>query len=62
MHENGQHLYTGEVAYDSLSASFVYNADCLRVQKTVNGVVTKYILHDKNITHIIRGNDELHRL
>ncbi len=25
MHENGQHLYTGEVSYDSLSASFVYS-------------------------------------
>ena len=30
------------------------------MQKTVNGVVTKYILHGKNITHLIRGNDELH--
>ena len=44
----------------SLTASFVYNAEGLRVQKTVNGVVTKYILHGKNITHLIRGNDELH--
>ena len=23
-------------------------------------MVTKYILHGKNITHLIRGNDELH--
>ncbi len=44
----------------SLTASFVYNAEGLRVQKTVNGVVTKYILHGKNITHLIRDNDELH--
>ena len=44
----------------SLTASFVYNAEGLRVRKTVNGVVTKYILHGKNITHLICGNDELH--
>ena len=44
----------------TVTASFVYNAEGLRVQKTVNGVVTKYILHGKNITHLIRGNDELH--
>ena len=44
----------------SLNASFVYNSEGLRVRKTVNGVVTKYILHGKNITHLIRGNDELH--
>ncbi len=25
MHENGQHLYTSEAAYDNLSASFVYS-------------------------------------
>ena len=41
----------------SLTASFVYNAEGLRVQKTVNGVVTKYILHGKNIVHLLRGND-----
>ena len=27
----------------SLTASFVYNAEGLRVQKAVNGVVTKYM-------------------
>ena len=41
-------------------ASFVYNENGLRVQKTVNGVVTKYILNGKHIAHMTRGNDELH--
>ncbi len=41
-------------------ASFVYNENGLRVQKTVNGVVTKYTLHGKNVVHMTRGNDELH--
>lgn len=41
-------------------ASFVYNENGLRVQKTVNGVVTKYTLNGKHIAHMTRGNDELH--
>ena len=32
----------------------------LRVQKTVNGVATKYTLHGKNIVHMTSGTDELH--
>ena len=43
-----------------MTAEFVYNADGLRVQKTVNGVVTDYVLHGKNVVHMKRGNDELH--
>ena len=43
-----------------VTAEFVYNADGLRVQKTVNGVVTKYTLHGKNIVHMTSGTDELH--
>ena len=58
--QNGRQLASMSKIDGSLTASFVYNADGLRVQKTVNGVVTKYILHGKNITHLIRGNDELH--
>ena len=57
---NGRQLASMSKLDGSLTASFVYNAEGLRVQKTVNGVVTKYILHGKNITHLIRGNDELH--
>ncbi len=41
-------------------ASFVYNENGLRVQKTVNGVVTKYTLHGKNVVHMTSGSDELH--
>lgn len=36
-------------------ARFVYNENGLRVQKTVNGVVTKYTLHGKNIVHMTRA-------
>ena len=41
-------------------ASFVYNENGLRVQKTVNGVVTKYTLHGKNVVHMTQGENELH--
>ena len=43
-----------------VTAEFVYNADGLRVQKTVNGVATKYTLHGKNVVHMTSGADELH--
>ena len=43
-----------------MTAEFVYNADGLRVQKTVNGVATKYTLHGKNVVHMTSGTDELH--
>jgi len=43
-----------------VDASFVYNENGLRVQKTVNGVVTKYTLHGKNIVHMTQGSNELH--
>ena len=41
-------------------AQFVYNENGLRVKKTVNGVVTDYTLHGKNVVHMTKGNDELH--
>ena len=41
-------------------AQFVYNENGLRVKKTVNGVVTDYTLHGKNVVHMKRGDDELH--
>ncbi len=41
-------------------ASFVYNESGLRVQKTVNGVVTNYTLHGKNIVHMTQGDNDLH--
>ena len=41
-------------------AQFVYNENGLWIQKTVNGVATKYTLHGKNVVHITSGADELH--
>ena len=56
--QNGRQLQKMQKA--GVTAEFVYNADGLRVQKTVNGVATKYTLHGKNIVHITSGTDELH--
>ena len=44
----------------NVDARFVYNESGLRVQKTVNGVATKYTLHGKNVVHMTSGTDELH--
>ncbi len=43
-----------------VNASFVYNENGLRVQKTVNGVVTDYTLHGKHIVHMKQGSHNLH--
>ena len=39
---------------------FAYNENGLRVRKTVNGVITDYTLHGKNIVHLTQGDNELH--
>ena len=41
-------------------ASFVYNENGLKVQKTINGIAADYTLHGKNVVHMKMGNDELH--
>ena len=56
--QNGRQLQKMQKA--AVTAEFVYNADGLRVQKTVNGMVTKYTLHGKNVVHMTSGTDELH--
>ena len=56
--ENGRQLR--RMACDATIAEFMYNADGLRVQKTVNGVATNYTLHGTNIVHMTKGNAELH--
>ena len=56
--ENGRQLR--RMACDATIAEFVYNAEGLRVQKTVNGVTTNYTLHGKSIVHMTKGNAELH--
>ena len=56
--QNGRQLQKMQKA--GVTAEFMYNADGLRVQKTVNGVATKYTLHGKNVVHMTSGTDELH--
>ena len=56
--QNGRQLARMQSA--NVDAKFVYNESGLRVQKIVNGVVTDYVLHGKNVVHMTKGNDELH--
>ena len=56
--ENGRQLARMQSA--NVDAKFVYNENGLRVQKIVNGVVTDYVLHGKNVVHMTSGADELH--
>ena len=56
--QNGRQLQ--KMQKSGVTAEFVYNADGLRVQKTLNGVATKYTLHGKNVVHMTSGTDELH--
>ena len=56
--QNGRQL--ARMQSVDIDASFVYNENGLRVQKTVNGIVTDYTLHGKNVVHMTQGNDELH--
>ena len=56
--QNGRQLQ--KMQKSGVTAEFVYNADGLRVQKTVNGVVTDYVLHGTNVVPMTSGTDELH--
>ena len=42
------------------TAAFAYNADALRIRKTVNGTVTDYTLHGKQVVHVKQGSNNLH--
>lgn len=42
------------------SAQFTNDHSGLRVQKTVNGVKTLYTLNGKSITHLRKGNTQMH--
>ena len=43
------------------TATFLYNADGLRIRKTVGSTVTNYnTLHGKNIVHLTQGSNNLH--
>ena len=56
--ENGRQLK--QMQSVDTTATFVYNENGLRVQKTVNGVVTKYTLHSKSVLHMTQGSNNLH--
>ena len=49
-----------QMVSSNTTATFAYNADGLRVRKTVNGVQTNYTLHGKNIAHMTSGSNTLH--
>lgn len=55
--ENGRQL--ARMQSIDADASFVYNKNGLRVQKTANGVVTDYTLHGKNVVHIYMVEREI---
>ncbi len=56
--QNGRQL--ASMSKSGTTASFKYNENGLRVQKTVNGVTTDYTLHGKNIVHMKQGSNNLH--
>ena len=56
--EKGRQLKS--MSKSGTTASFKYNENGLRIQKTVNGVVTNYTLHGKNIVHMTQGSNTLH--
>ena len=55
--EGGRRL--ASVSKEGLSASYVYNTDGIRTQKTVNGVTTNYYLDGNSILRQVTGNDVL---
>ena len=56
--EKGRQLK--QMVKSGTTATFKYNSEGLRVQKTVNGTVTNYTLHGKNIVHMTQGSNVLH--
>ena len=56
--EKGRQLK--QMSKSGTTATFKYNSEGLRVQKTVNGTVTNYTLHGKNIVHLTQGSNTLH--
>ena len=56
--EKGRQLK--QMAKSGTTAAYAYNHDGLRIRKTVNGVVTNYTLHGKNVVHMTQGANDLH--
>ena len=48
------------MAKSGTTATFAYNADGLRIRKTVNGTVTDYTLHGKQVVHLKKSGSNLH--
>ncbi|MBQ6060180.1 MAG: RHS repeat-associated core domain-containing protein, partial [Clostridia bacterium] len=56
--ENGRQLK--QMSKSGTTATFLYNADGLRIRKTVGNTVTNYTLHGSNLVHMVRGSTALH--
>ena len=56
--EKGRQLK--QMVKSGTTAAYAYNHDGLRIRKTVNGVVTNYTLHGKNVVHMTQGGNNLH--
>ncbi len=56
--EKGRQLK--QMSKSGTTATFLYNADGLRIRKTVGSTVTNYTLHGKNIVHLTQGSNTLH--
>lgn len=56
----GRTYETGYSYLPGTTATFDYNADGLRIRKTVNGIETNYTLHGKKIVHMTQGANDLH--
>ena len=56
--EKGRQLK--QMTKSGTTAIFAYNANGLRLRKTVGSTVTNYTLHGKNIVHMTQGSNTLH--
>ena len=56
--ENGRQLK--QMSKSGTTATFLYNADGLRIRKTVGSTVTNYTLYGSNLVHMVRGSTALH--
>ena len=56
--ENGRQLK--QMSKSGTTATFLYNAEGLRIRKTVGSTVTNYTLHGSNLVHMVQGSTALH--
>ncbi|MBQ6060638.1 MAG: RHS repeat-associated core domain-containing protein, partial [Clostridia bacterium] len=55
---NGRQLK--QMSKSGTTATFLYNAEGLRIRKTVGSTVTNYTLHGSRLVHMVRGSTALH--